>query len=194
MKLRREVALELMSLADGELHGDAALRAQAELENEPVARELVAALRDPRIGGFLKRSMDDEASKAGVDTIADGVMARLAASPSVAPRRGKRAGLRRIVPPWAQASAAFALAAGLAVYVAANRTSREPVSQQAEPRGTAALESSALGGGVELHEIDALSEVSVFEISGDRRARAGQAPPSSLVIWIEDEAEVEKGP
>jgi hypothetical protein len=192
MKLKRDVAVELMGLADGELEGEAEQRARTLAKAEPGARQLVADLRDPRMAAWLRMAMDEHATGAAADHVVDDVMARLATPSGGA--GGVRVPARRLLDPWARVGVALALAAGVTMYVAARHARLGPIAGDPSPVGSALVAGSALGGGVELREIDALSEVSVFEIAGARGPGAEKAPPSSLVIWIEDEAEEEKGP
>jgi hypothetical protein len=198
MKVDRDQALELMALDDGELGDDAAARARALAREQPTAAALAGSLRDPRIAGWLRESMGERASRAGVDGLADDVFARLdAVTDEAGPAARARLSARRtfFFGHWTQVGAGLAIAAGAAMVLAATHAHREGVGTTTPVASTLA-ESSALagGGGVELHEIDALSEVSVFEITGSHLPAAEKAPPSSVVIWIEDEAQTEKGP
>jgi hypothetical protein len=108
----------------------------------------------------------------------------------------------RWVPVAASVAAALAMAAGVAVVLRSMGREGAPsapvasVAEPVRPVGTAPSASSVVAQqvappkeGVEVEEIDSPSRgVSVFEIPlGSAAAVAGQAAPSSVVIWIDDE-------
>jgi hypothetical protein len=81
MTLSHETVLELMSLADGELEGDAKERVERLVASSEEARRVVEALRRAEVGGWLTESMLERAGRAGADGIADAVMAAVETSP-----------------------------------------------------------------------------------------------------------------
>src|SRR5258708_28102684 len=78
VSLPHETVLELMSLADGELEGEAREHAEKLIAESDEARRVVEAMRGPHVGIWLKDAIDRRADAAGVDGIAETVMARLA--------------------------------------------------------------------------------------------------------------------
>jgi anti-sigma factor RsiW len=183
MKPEQNDALELMALVDGQLDGEARERAQRRLETDPRARELVAQMHDVRVKAWLEDAVNEQALRGGADRIADAVFVQL---DGAAVPRGFFAGrVRRGV----ALVAALGLAAGIPLVGLVRRAflrDPAPVSAQLDPRVTSLRPSSA---GVELDEIDSPShDVSVFEISGAAGELAANAPPpSSVVIWIDDQ-------
>jgi hypothetical protein len=191
-----ETMLALMSLADGELEGEARQRIEKLVAESEDARRIVEAMRSPRVGAWLGESMRQRAVDAGADGIADAVMATLDASrpdaPSVVRIADARTGKPRLPVMAAAACAALALAAGVAFYVASGAkggAQRAPVASVGPP-GVDTQVPSPPANGVEVDEIDSPSRViSVFEIpmGTAAAAAAGEVPPSSIVIWIEDD-------
>jgi hypothetical protein len=212
MSLSQETLLELMSLADGELEGEARLRAERLVAESDEARRVLDGLRSQQaqqLGTWLSESMDLRATAAGADGIADAVMSRLSAErpaggvvARIDDARGARSGAsgrsaRVLV---GAALAATALAAGVALLLRpgdqgllAGRD-RMPVASVGMPSvdTEGPPTQAAPGGGVEVDEVDSPSRgISVFEIplgrSAGASARAGGASASSVVIWIDDE-------
>jgi hypothetical protein len=192
MKLNRDIALELMALADGELEGQAKERAERLLETNETARALSAQMRDERTGAWLEASMDARALRAGADGIAASVLAVLGDSDagrrlSKSPPSDSRRVVSRLPDHFTRsATAALALAAAVALVFGYRKIHEGAPVAQGAASSTAQLSAGVTG--VELDEIDSPThEVSVFEISG-ASARATHAPPSSsVVIWIDDE-------
>jgi hypothetical protein len=96
MSLSRETVLELMSLADGELEGDARDRVERLVASSEEARRVVEAMRRAEVGTWLSESTHDRAGRAGADGIADAVMSAIEKSPqgrsaSAAPAASPRA-------------------------------------------------------------------------------------------------------
>jgi len=180
-----ESALELMALADGQLEGEVKARVERRLETDARARELVAQMEDVRIKAWLSDTVDEQALRGRADQIADSVLARLGESVGRDRfSRGRaREGALALV-------AALAIAAAIPLFAVVRHASQhDPVSLATgvDPRG--ATSSRSASAGVELDEIDSPShDVSVFEISGAPVELAANAPPpSSVVIWIDDE-------
>jgi hypothetical protein len=184
MTLPREVVLELMAFADGELDGVARERAESLVASNAEARGFVEATRTTHLRAFLEAEVDGKAAVAGVDAIAESVMKALAADQAVAadPRKaseppapsratppvGTALRLQARVPRPALESAqvrtglgvatfgiALAMAAGLALYV-----TRHPQADEAAPVAKVELAPAKPGtetppsDGVEVDEID----------------------------------------
>lgn len=123
MSLSRETMLELMALADGELDGDAKVRAERLVAGDVEARRTVDEFRASRLGPGLRDVMAGRADAAGADDIAAAVMGRLGvkAQPpppvSLATRlHGPRARARRAA---TVVAGGLALAAAVALYMRA---------------------------------------------------------------------------
>jgi hypothetical protein len=206
MSLSRETLMELMALADGELEGKARERAEKLVADNEEARRVVETMRSPALGAWLGEVVQRRAGAA--DGVADAVMAGLEAKSTQQEDGGvvRLAGARprrrtTWVPVAASVAAAIAMAAGVAVVlrsIGRNEAPSAPVASVPEPVRTAgspsassafALQGASPKEGVEVEEIDSPSRgVSVFEIPlGSAAAAAGQAAPSSVVIWIDDE-------
>ncbi len=185
MKPDGESALELMALVDGQLQGEAKARVERRLETDEHARELVAQMEDVRVGAWLADAVDEQALRGGADQIADAVFARLGGSGGRDRfSRGRvRGGALAVV-------AVLAIAAAIPLFGVVRRASlRDAVSLATEVDPRVATSSRSSSAGVELDEIDSPShDVSVFEISGAAVELAANAPPpSSVVIWIDDD-------
>jgi hypothetical protein len=194
MSLSQETMMELMSLADGELEGDAKARVEKLLAESEEVRRAFDGLRAPHLGLWLSDSLVQRADKAGADGIADAVMGAIAAGGSApasiraggagadearpsgtvvrldASRRGKIAPASRSSALVVAFVGAAALAAGVALFVKSTTRPGEPMMPVASV-GTLSpdmqrppTEPSALG--VEVDDIDSPSRgISVFEIS-----------------------------
>jgi hypothetical protein len=214
MTLPREVVLELMAFADGELDGAARERAESLVASNTEARGFVEATRSAHLRAFLESEVDRKAAAAGADAIAASVIRALAAqeqsaagegaaSPVAAPGETPLRLYARVPRP-ALASAqvrtslgvatfgvALAMAAGVALYV-----TRHPHADEATPVAPMARvelspakpgTETAPADGVEVDEIDSPAhDISVFEINGNAAAAASPAHPPSVVIWVED--------
>jgi hypothetical protein len=214
MSLSRETMLELMQLADGELHGGARERAERLVAESEEARRVVEAMRAPQLGAWLGEAVNGRSVAA--DGVADAVLARIAtqsaggvgsdgAAPAPPHEGGgvvRLAAAHRRRAPWVPLATVVALAAGvLLVLRSMRRDEAEPV-----PVASVTMPSPSLGTStplasasaplitgpsrsVEVEEIDSPSRgVSVFEIPlGNAAAAAGPSAPSSVVIWIDDE-------
>jgi hypothetical protein len=205
MSLSPETLLDIQSLADGELDGEARQRVEKLVAESAEARSVLEGLRTPHVGLWLTEAVDRRATAAGVDQVAENVMARLSgdrdrAAPSgvVARIDGRaRGGQTRSMGPRAAvvtAVTALALAAGVAFVLRTSGrqdTGRMPVASVGLPspdmQGPPAV--GASGSGVEVDEVDSPSRgVSVFEIPlRGASAMAGSTSASSVVIWIDDE-------
>src|SRR5579871_5375787 len=76
MSLSRETMLELMALADGELHGGARERVERLVADNEEARRVVEAMRAPQLGAWLGEAVNGRSAAA--DGVADAVMATIA--------------------------------------------------------------------------------------------------------------------
>jgi hypothetical protein len=77
MSLSYETLLEIQSLADGELEGEARSRIEKLVAESAEARGVLEGLRAPHVGLWITESVDQRATAAGVDAIAENVIARL---------------------------------------------------------------------------------------------------------------------
>ena len=89
MTLPREVVLELMAFADGELDGAAREHAESLVASNAEARGFVEATRTTHLRAFLEAEIDGKAADAGADAIAESVMKALASEPAVAADPGR---------------------------------------------------------------------------------------------------------
>jgi hypothetical protein len=203
MSLSPETMMELMALADGELEGEAKLRAEKRVAEDEEARRVVEAFRAPHLGAWLASSMDQSAVAAGADGIADAVMARIrepvredGAVVRFAPPRPHRGS--RLQFAVGGGIAALAMAAAVALFARSREgavDTRMPVASVGVPSvdyqspATSGAQQGGAVQGVEVDEIDSPSRgISVFEIPlGSAAAAAGAAHPSSVVIWIDDD-------
>ncbi len=209
MSLSQELLIELMSLADGELEGDDKARAERLVAESEEARRALDGMRAPHVALWLTGAMDQRATAAGADGVADAVMGAIAAaaagSATVVPigearRKGSapaRPGGRR----WVAASligiSGLAAAAGVAMFI--HSTAKPPAEEQPVASvGLPSVDMQAPGvasQGVEVDDIDSPSRgISVFEIPLSQLAGAANvhATGSSVVVWI-DETEGERG-
>jgi hypothetical protein len=208
MSLSPETLLDIQSLADGELDGDARQRVEKLVAESAEARSVLEGLRAPHVGLWLTEAVDRRATAAGVDQVAENVMARLSGDRPAVPALAVQAGVVARIdarPPGRQARSmgaraavatavtALALAAGVAFVVRSGGrqdVGRMPVASVGLPsvdmQGPPAAQGSS---GVEVDEVDSPSRgVSVFEIPlRSASAMAGSASASSVVIWIDDE-------
>ncbi len=115
--------LELMAYADGEVAPDRAAEIERHLVTSPRARALVATFDE--LGARIREHA--EASSAAGDVV-DNVMARIDAQPVVPIRREATVHPLRSAAPIAAATAALALAAGIALLVSrvASGPTRDP--------------------------------------------------------------------
>jgi hypothetical protein len=177
MSFSRETMLELMALADGELHGEAKERAESLAARDEEARRVVEAMRATAVRTWLNDVVSEQTRAA--DGIADDVMARLEAEPpplSIATARR----VRRIAKAQVVLFSAFAVAAALAIYVRSHHhpTMGAPVASVRAPNGV------TLANSVEVDEVDSVANVSIFEIQPTSPTQR-----SSVVVWIDDEAD-----
>jgi hypothetical protein len=198
LSLPNDTLLELMSLADGELEGEAKAHAEALVASSDEARRVVEAIRSPQIGEWLRDATTKRAVQAGIDGTADAVMAKLGVLSGeggvvrLAGSRDRRGSRVQLVV--AAAGAALALAAGIVFLVRSEATrsdQRMPVASVGMPAvdlEPPAMAQKTPAQGVEVDEIDAPSRgISVFEIPAAGAAAAAVSRPSSVVIWIEDD-------
>ncbi len=200
MSLPHQTVLQLMALADGELDGADKERAERLVAENEEARRIVETMRGAEVGSWLGQAMTDRAGVAGADGIAAAVMAKLGSGGvvSLSDRRARRS------PRWqvaiAGATAALALAAGVAAYVHSGEKradERAPVASVGIPpvdfQAPSAIMAQQAGpapvDGVEVNEIDAPSRgVSVYEIpAAAAAALASPSRASSVVVWVDED-------
>lgn len=192
MSLSQETMMELMSLADGELEGEAKVRVEKLVAQSEEARRALAGLRAPHLSLWLSDSLAQRADKAGVGGIADVVMGAIAANgsagavPAAAPagheappsptvvrldaarrRPGSRSGALVVT-----FVGVAALAAGVALFVKSTTKPAEEMpiasvgTQSVDVQRPPSEPSGAGSLGVEVDDIDSPSRgISVFEIS-----------------------------
>jgi hypothetical protein len=196
MSLPPDTMLELMALADGELHGDARERAEKLVAQSDEARRIVEQLRSPALGSLLAEATSEQA--AGADGIADAVMARIERldrkddAPGVVRLADVRA--RRGVPRplLAGSLALLGVAAAVALYL---RTSQEgpdvrsPVASVGRSSvDVQAPQAARPAEDVEIDQVESEHDITVFSIPlGGAAAAAIPGNPSSVVIMIEDD-------
>jgi hypothetical protein len=192
MKVNREIGLELMALADGQLEGQPMKHAERLAESDERAHALIARMSDPRTKAWLSDSMEQRAVRAGADAIAESVLAQLRVSGgteslSRVPRPASRVASRVPRERGRAMAVTLTIAAVIALFVGyrASRGTGSGVANQLESVGG---QPTTAARGVELDEIDAPAhDVSVFEISGAAALATNSPPGSSVVIWIDDE-------
>ncbi len=200
MSLSHQTVLQLMALADGELDGEDKERVEKLVAESEEARRIVATMRRAEVGSWLGQAVTDRAGAGGADGIAHAVMAKIGADGVVSLSNHRARRSPRLQVAIAGASAALALAAGIAAYVHSGATrpdERAPVASVGVPpvdfeAPSARLAQQAGPGpvdGVEVNEIDAPSrEVSVFEIpAGAAAAIASPSRGSSVVVWVDED-------
>ncbi len=191
MSLSKQLMLDLLAYADGELDGDAKRRIESILAKDEEAREIVAAASV--LGEGVRFAEDARVLPHAADTIVDGVMARVANEeigfldetnePKVV--RLKRAA------PVAAVSFALAMAAGWflffrgpAVTPEGNKTAG--LATTAVTASASAHEERDVAAGPEGAELESAdSPVSVFFVSttGDD---LNKKAVSSVVVWLGD--------
>jgi hypothetical protein len=208
MSLPQETLIELMSLADGQLEGDAKVRVEKLVAESEEARAVLDGFRAPHVGIWLAESFDRRASAAGADGIADRIMAELSgevpasakvvriadrqqrgASSAAASRRGLL---------FASVLGVTAVAAGIAVLIKSTARpggDQMPVASVGMPSvdlQPPPVDRQSSAQGVEVDEVDSPSRgISVFEIPlthlAGAAANVGPRSGSSVVVWIDDE-------
>jgi len=192
MTLSLETTLELMALADGELHGDARERAEKLMAQSEEAQRVVAAMRSsgPALQSWLADTFGRQSQSA--DGIADAVMAKLAGGAASTVAGGPIAHLVPAVrAPRARVVTRVALAATVLYIRSMGVRSGQQLARVAAAGASgvaigaprAAEEPAQRGRGVEVEEIDSAKRVSIFEISG------ATASAQSVVVWIDDDQE-----
>ncbi|MGH7439811.1 MAG: hypothetical protein ACRENE_29335 [Polyangiaceae bacterium] len=216
MSLSQDTMIELMSLADGELEGEAKLRVEKLVAESDEARRALDGLRAPHVALWLSDSLERRADKAGADRIADAVMGSVLTSASGTvpasgaaldgPEAPSSATVVRISEtrrrPASRSGALVAtfvgvaaLAAGVALFVksTARQGDQMPVASVGMPSVDMQRPPSEPSGlGVEVDDIDSPSRgISVFEISlapmAGASVNAAAKAGSSVVVWIDDE-------
>jgi hypothetical protein len=209
MSLSLETVLALMALSDGELAGEAKERAEALVNTDAQARQLVETMRAGHIGAWLKENLESTAVAAGADRISDTVVSRLSALSTEHPARGIRRsnGSAESRRQWGRgarlafgaAGAGLALAAGVLLYVGKEgrlvigdrpqvaNGGRAPIDS-AGATTPAAVGQAGSSEGVVVDEIDSPSHgISLFEIASAAGSPGDPRHAASVVIWIEDE-------
>jgi hypothetical protein len=176
MSLSHETMLELMALADGELQGEAKDRVENLAARDEEARRVLESMRSTQVRTWLNDAVAQQARTA--DGIADAVMERIEADPAPMSRASQRR-VRRIAVAQVVVTSAFAIAAAVAIYLrsSGHAAGRAPVASVHVPNGV------TMASSVEVEEIDSLANVSIFEIPAATPTR-----PSTVVVWIDDEA------
>lgn len=207
MSLSHEQVLRLMAYADGELEGEERAEVDALLASNDEARCVVAAMQGSAVGEWVAHTHEERAVRAGADSIADAVMAKVEARPVVdlAAARARHASSRRT---GAIVVGLLALAAGVALFIASGRESGTavpsmPVASNGAPPGThrpslppptnvlpqapsPAPAATVASGEEPPVEIESDSEdVSVYYVPTSPGA-AANVNATSVVIWFDD--------
>ncbi len=199
MSLSKQLILDLLAYADGELDGDAKRRIESILAKDEEAREVVAAAS--LLGDGIRVAEDERVLPRAADKLVDDVMAKVV---------GERMGfmqektepqivrLKRAAPV-AAVSFAIAMAAGWWLFLRAPMVNPDsvtagidsaipPSSANVSPSAKAHEERDVATGpeGAELESAD--SPVSVFFVSttGDD---LNKKAVSSVVVWLGDNGE-----
>ena len=202
MSISRDLMLELMAYADGELEAKEIPRVEALLERDEEARQLVSAMAGSDVfGALLSPSFDAAAESAAVDAIADAVMARVAVEtmqPKVTSLNAARAKRDRRVGLGVTLAAVAALAASVFFFVRSQPASSIQGAQVAtananppstitapiptSPKGAvAAADPGERQEGIQVDEVDTPSQdVSVYYVRGGGPAKS----QGSVVIWV----------
>lgn len=211
MSLSREQVLRLMAYADGELEDGERASVESLLAASAEARCVVAAMEGSAIGEWVVRSQDERAARGGADGIADAVIAKIQAPAAVdiaAARRRQEERQRASRRTGAIAVGFLALAAGVALYVASNRSGGSVVPSMpvaANPPATSALSTAATAAQPAIAPSAALPENAVaresppVEIESDSDdvsvyyvptspGAAANVNATSVVIWFDDTA------
>ena len=186
MSLSHETMMELMSLADGELEGEAKLRIERLVAESDEARRAFDGLRAPHVPLWLSDSLARRGDKAEADGIVNAVMAAIPVSGAVgasgsearpsgtvvrldAAKRRHELSSSRSGALVATFVGVAALAAGVALFVksTAKQGDRMPVASVGMPSVDMQRPPAEPSGlGVEVDDIDSPSRgISVFEIS-----------------------------
>jgi anti-sigma factor RsiW len=188
--------LELMAYADGELEGADRARVEARIAAEPDVARFVDQVRG--LGGLVRDGHAARCDAAGVDGIADAVLARLAnekAEPNPAPenarkvlsldrQRSQRPGLARPL----GVATLVALAAGVVLWMQHTDEQRKTSAQRplplvtSEPVASLEVPSPATPKLDDPDDIDSTHQVSVFYLPSTAAAKA-----PSVVVWIGDD-------
>jgi len=172
----------LMRYYDGELDADEAAELEAELDNDPEAREVLSGLE--QLSDFVRR----EADAREAPDLADAIMARVAREPRQDRTRAEPPpGAWRVIAP--AAAAVLALAASVALVNEFSRPSEEPVRVLHQPPLVVAPpEESAAPVPTLVAEREAVAIETV-----DFGAREGtiflmqEGEGSTPVVWLMDE-------
>ncbi|HEV3192563.1 MAG TPA: hypothetical protein VGY54_18770 [Polyangiaceae bacterium] len=208
MSLPLETLLELMALSDDELTGEAKERAEALVNTNGQAREVVETMRAAHIGAWLRESLESTATLAGADRISDALAPKLAKLAASSKQRAQGAGVRQPRSQWSfgarfafgAAGAGLALAAAVLLYVGQGGLlvgrGLRVANQRAAPIDSALSGATTQGAvgqvasseGVVVDEIDSPNhDISLFEITS-AGISAGDPRAASVVIWIEEGA------
>lgn len=192
-KLSRDVMMELMAYADGELDEVEAARVERLISKDSDAQRVVESMG---VLGRVVTGLHDASYGGATDGLADAIMAKVAQegaprSPSIRPPRvvDLRDAREKRVKVGAAIVAVIALAAGI---VLTTRKANETPMRQAKVGAGASPATGALGtappppqavaaAGVDLEQVDSENDVAVFYLPSSVGANA-----SSVVVWIDD--------
>lgn len=216
MSLSRDQVLRLMAYADGELDEEDRAGVEALLASNDEARCVVAAMEGSAIGEWVRTAQEERAVAAleklgGADSIADSVLAKIETPQQVVvdfasarARQQKQAGSRRT---GAIVVGVLALAAGVALYIASERSknpgvsvpvavTNPPTQQAPTPQAPTAPTSTeqpsvtppAAVAGAEQPPVEIesdSSDVSVYYVPTSPGA-AANVNATSVVIWFDE--------
>ncbi len=200
-KLTKDVMLELMAYADGELDAEEMARVERLIAKDPDAKRLVSSIG---VLGAYVEDMHEPAHAAATEGLADDIMARVQKEgpprkssmrpPKVVDLRDAREKRVKVA---TALVAVVALAAGIVLTTRkANEDGRiqaSPGTQHttspatpgagagAPPAPPQQLATAAAAGGVDVDQVDSNNDVQVFYLPSSLGVNA-----SSVVVWIDD--------
>jgi anti-sigma factor RsiW len=185
--LTQDAMIELMAYADGELDDAERARIEARIATEPDAKRFLDELRG--LGDFVREGHAARRDAAGVDKIADGVMAALARPEAkvvpITAARAHKPGLARPI----TVATLVALAAGVVLWMQSQGEQQRKTAERPLPLVTSEPVASLEPPGPptpakidEADEVDSPHQVSVFY---EPSTAAAKAP--SVVVWIGDD-------
>ena len=215
MSLSHETLLELMAYADGELEGGDRARVEALLGQSAEARQVVAGIsgaESAAVGHWLRNSQEQKATAAGIDALANSVMAQVGGVVRSNAARTRRRAIAKI---GGGIAAALAMAASVILLLGhrppVGAAGHEPLARQTEsarpssdpatnaPGADPALSTNdetasetapaAAGLPPEVNvESTTSHDVSVFVIPAVAGAAANVGGAASVIVWISDES------
>jgi len=205
MSLSHETMLDLMAYADGETDAEVSARIEKLLDESAEARDVVAAMKGPvsAVGEHIAREAEARSVRAGGDSIADAVMAKIAPAnvTSLAAAREKRDGRGRTA---LVIGAIVAIAAGVVIYArsASDRAPGDsPMASMAPSESVPAQVTSppAMSSAEPLEGVMANAEppevtiksttshdVSVLVVPAVAAAANANGNPASVIVWVGD--------